>query len=145
MDASRIALAAGITGAVTAREPGAGLSAPASAAKASSASAPEAAREAARADASPQAANQPEGNRAGAYYTNPIFVFDSATGAVVREWRDSRTGETEYRIPSRRELLYRQLQETSERTEAAGEESGRNVSADQPAGNPPGDKVSLVA
>ena len=75
------------------------------------------------------------------HFTNPALAFDPATGTTVREWRDSATGEKEYQIPSRTEIVYRQAQEASDRA-ANRQPSSQAGGGSDTAG---GGSVSLVA
>ncbi|HIJ37603.1 MAG TPA: hypothetical protein HPP80_01790 [Rhodospirillaceae bacterium] len=44
------------------------------------------------------------------YYASPVVTFDSATGAIIEEWRDSKTGAELYQSPTQAALLYAHTQ-----------------------------------
>lgn len=44
------------------------------------------------------------------YYSSPVVTYDSATHAVILQWRDSHTGTPLFQSPSQAALLYAEAQ-----------------------------------
>ena len=48
------------------------------------------------------------------FYSSPIIDFDTATGALIWKFRDTKTGDFLYQSPSRTTLLYERSQRLTE-------------------------------
>jgi hypothetical protein len=64
------------------------------------------------------------------FYSSPIIDFDTATGALIWKFRDTKTGDFLYQSPSRTTLLY-------ERSQRLAESEGKGSSSDS------GQKLSI--
>ena len=64
------------------------------------------------------------------FYSSPIIDFDTATGALIWKFRDTKTGDFLYQSPSRTTLLY-------ERSQRLAESEGQSKTSSN------GQKVSL--
>ena len=59
------------------------------------------------------------------FYSSPIIDFDTATGALIWKFRDTKTGDFLYQSPSRTTLLYERSQRL---TESEGKSSTSSTS-----------------
>ncbi len=63
------------------------------------------------------------------FYSSPVLSFDTVTGALIWEYRDTTTGEFQYQSPSRATLLYEQSQQLTQSQGSSAKSSsiGRSV------------------
>ena len=59
------------------------------------------------------------------FYSSPVIDFDTATGALIWKFRDTKTGDFLYQSPSRTTLLYERSQRL---TESEGKSSTSSTS-----------------